>query len=384
MLAIGVAGSLGPAMPTLRWGIYAKLATVACLLLLAMLARYNAVVAAVPIMILSIARSSGTLGLNRIVLPGACGLLLCIVLQFVATMTTELLTTYHTNPWVFLAIFDVGGIIYRMPDRREQETYYAQLPARLRGAGSLDRLLETYNPANVDSMLPSVASLLALRAGGGKAYDWGGQPAAFGCAMDSNPSAPPNNKISTYCFELTNEEKTSLFRLWITSVSHFPFVWLLHKMSAFRHQIHFDNQPVWDDAFFPGSGFREEVETYDLPHADLIAKLNRFQTKVKRIVFHQHTWIPIYRSWGYLLLTGFIICACLWAPTEERVQIALISASGLAHAGGLFLLACSAEYRYYHYLIYISVLTSFLLLRTYLTTQFEQADESPDSERVSG
>jgi hypothetical protein len=68
---------------------------------------------------------------------------------------------------------------------------------------------------------------------------------------------------------------------------------------------------------------------------------------------------------------------------EERVQIALIAASGLAHAGKLFLLACSAEYRYYHYLIYTGVLASFLLLRTYLT-RFEQADESPDSERVGG
>jgi hypothetical protein len=69
---------------------------------------------------------------------------------------------------------------------------------------------------------------------------------------------------------------------------------------------------------------------------------------------------------------------------KERVQIALIAASGLAHAGRLFLLACSAEYRYYHYLIYTGVLASFLLLRTYLTTRFEQADESPDSERVGG
>jgi hypothetical protein len=44
---------------------------------------------------------------------------------------------------------------------------------------------------------------------------------------------------------------------------------------------------------------------------------------------------------------------------EERVQIALIAASGLAHAGKLFLLACSAEYRYYHYLIYTGVLAHF-------------------------
>jgi hypothetical protein len=70
----------------------------------------------------------------------------------------------------------------------------------------------------------SVTSLLAVRAGVGNAVDWDSKPPAFGCAMDSDPSTPPNNKISTNCFELTNEEKNSLFRLWKTSVIHFSLV----------------------------------------------------------------------------------------------------------------------------------------------------------------
>jgi hypothetical protein len=366
MLAIGVSGSLEPVSARLRWADYAKLAVVAGMLFLAMLVRHNAGFAAVPIMILSIARSTEKLRLGRITYPGAIGLLLCIILQFGATLTTEFLSAYHTNPWGYLAIFDIAGIIYRMPDRQEQETYYAQLPARLRGEGSLDRLLQTYNPSDVLSMFPSVGSALALRAGIRKA-ERDGHPSALGCAMDSDPSAPPNNKISTYCFELTNEEKLSLFRLWITSATDFPVAWLLHRMSAFRHQIHLDDQPVWD-AFFPvQDGFRKIVEIYDFRDADLIANLNWFQIKVKRSLSHPYTWMPIYRPWGYLLLSAFIVGVCLFSPTEARVQVALISSSGIAHAGGLFLLAWSTDYRYYQYLTYTSMLALFLLLRTYLT-----------------
>jgi hypothetical protein len=57
--------------------------------------------------------------------------------------------------------------------------------------------------------------------------------------------------------------------------------------------------------FFPEDGFREQMMIYDLPNADLIANLNRFQTKVKSIFSHPYTWIPIYRPWSYLLLCLF-------------------------------------------------------------------------------
>jgi hypothetical protein len=59
MLAIGTAGSLEPISPPRQWRTYVKLAIIASLLLMAMLARHNAGFAAVPIMILSIVRSIG-------------------------------------------------------------------------------------------------------------------------------------------------------------------------------------------------------------------------------------------------------------------------------------------------------------------------------------
>jgi hypothetical protein len=365
MVAIGVAGSLTPVSSRPRWGTYVKLAIVSGMLFLAMLVRYNSGFAAVPIMVLSIARTSRRLRLGRIIYPSIAGILGCVVLQVGATLVTESFSTYKTNPWGYIAIFDTAGIIYRIPDRQEQENYYAQLPSRVRGEGSLDRLLRMYSPRNMITLLPSVTSLLDFRAGLANAIvDWGGQPPAFGCAMDTDPAAPPNNKISTNCFEWTEEEKQSFLQVWKASVTHFPLAWLSHRISIFLRQIRLDSEPL-RDAFFPEYGFRELVEAYDSPHAYLIANLNTFQNNLKRILAHPYTSVPIYRPWAYLLLSGLIIGACLFSATEKRVEIALIAASGIAHSGGVFLLACSAEYRYLQYMIYTSILGLFLLLMTY-------------------
>jgi hypothetical protein len=112
MLAIGIVGSLEPVAPTRRRGSYVRLILIANLLLMAMLARHNAGFAALPIMILSIMRVFGMhLRLYRVAVAVAVGLLICVLLQFFAILTTEYLATCKTNVWVTLAIFDVAGII---------------------------------------------------------------------------------------------------------------------------------------------------------------------------------------------------------------------------------------------------------------------------------
>jgi len=369
MMAIGAAGSLEPVSSTRRWVSYVKLAIIASLLLMAMLARHNAVFAAVPIMILSIARFLGKHPpLYRIAVPSAVGLLVSVLLQFCGGLTTEYLATYKTNVWGQLAIFDVAGIIYRMPDHQQQQTFYARVPPRLRGAGSVDRLLETYDPSNSLTIQWGPEELLALRADGNAVVP-GKQP-AFGCAMDNDPSAPPNNVFDTYCFELTEQEKGSLIQLWSTSVIHFPLEWLSHRMSVFRHVI---GTPY-------GSVYMDQKPEYWLakilghPAPDL----KRFQTRVKwfldRLTVHL---MLLYKPWVYLALTITIIGACLLSLAEERLQIALIAASGLAHEAGLFLLAPASDYRYSHYMIYTSIVALLLLLRTYLIGPLREGTAQP-------
>jgi len=79
-----------------------------------------------------------------------------------------------------------------------------------------------------------------------------------------------------------------------------------------------------------------------------------------RLSQHLFFWRP----WCYLALTVLLIGACLAFRTPERIEIALIAASGLAHEGGLFLLAPAGEFRYSHYMIYTSGLALLLFLKT--------------------
>jgi len=106
--------------------------------------------------------------------------------------------------------------------------------------------------------------------------------------------------------------------------------------------------------------------------------LNRFQTRVKwfldRLTVHL---MLLYKPWVYLALTITIIGACLLSLAEERLQIALIAASGLAHEAGLFLLAPASDYRYSHYMIYTSIVALLLLLRTYLIGPLREGTAQP-------
>ncbi len=205
-------------------------------------------------------------------------------------------------------------------------------------------------------MLWGPGDLLILRAGGnaGNSVVLGPQP-AIGCAMDEDPSAPPNNVFDTLCFELTKDEKTSLIKLWSTLVIHYPLAWLSHRMALFHYLIGWN---PYDSVYM-----EQHPVDWGKIYGVSTPKLNGLQTKVKWLLVHLK---PIFRPWVYLVLTISIISACLLSITEERLHIALIAASGLAHEGGLFLVAASAEYRFSHYMIYTSVLALLLLIRTYL------------------
>lgn len=384
MLALGTVGSLEPVSRTRRSWAYLKLGIIASLLLMAMLTRHNAGFAAVPIMILSIVRFAGKdyRYLHRIATSTVVGLLVCVLLQFCALLTTEYLATYNKNIWASLATFDVAGIIYRMPDQQQQETSYARVPTRLQG--SLDQLLKSYDPVSGDSLFWNAQETLAFLAGTVPE-----KRPAFGCTfehdtdskpMDKDPSAPPNNLVAKNgvqvdfledfmglrCFNLTAQEKASLIQLWSTLVIHHPLAYLFHRMSVFRRVIgrHHWDYVYMEDHNWPAAwpaDWAPKIYGHPMP------TLNWFQTKVKSLLvrFSAHVW-PIYMPLSYLVLTITTIGACLFSYAEERLQIALIAASGLTLEMGLFLLAPASDYRYSHYMVYTSVIALLLLMRTHL------------------
>jgi hypothetical protein len=382
MLALGTVGSLEPVSRTRRSWAYLKLGIIASLLLMAMLTRHNAGFAAVPIMILSIVRFAGIdyRYLQRIAASSVVGLLVCVLLQFCAMLTTGYLATHKSNIWVSLATFDVAGIIYRMPDQQQQETSYARVPTRLQG--SLDQLLKSYDPGNLGSLFWNDRETLAYLAGTVPE-----KRRAFGCTwqhdtdskrMDKDFSAPPNNLVAKngvqvdledfmglWCFKLTAQEKASLIQLWSTLVIHHPLAYLFHRMSVSRRVI---GRHHWDYVFMENqlpadwpTDWAPKIYGHPMPTP------NWFQTKVKSLLvrFSAHLW-PIYTPLSYVVLTIATIGACLLSYTEERLQIALIAASGLTLEMGLFLLAPASDYRYSHYMVYTSVIALLLLARTYL------------------
>jgi hypothetical protein len=359
MLAIGGTGSLEPFSATRRWAICVTLTMITSVLFMAMLtaddnARFAAVpfFAAVPIMILSIVRVWGTSPpVHRIAVSSAAGLMICVLLQFCALQTTEYLATYKTSGWTSLVLFDVAGIIYRMPDHQQQQTFYAQIPARLQGPGSLEGLLETYDPTTSDRLLWSPDGNTV-------------EPTAPGKQPGLRCVTPLNNEFNelddAFCFDLTDKEKGSLLQLWSTLVMHYPLAWLSHKMSVFRRNI---GRHHWDYVYM------EQEPAYWAPriYGQPAPKLNWLQTRVKSLIARVsvHVW-PLYMPLSYLVLTIVTISACFLSYTEERLQIALIAASGLSQEMGVFLLAFGNAYRHSHYMIYTSVIALLLLLQTYL------------------
>jgi hypothetical protein len=253
------------------------------------------------------------------------------------------------------------------PDHQQQQASYALVPARLQGPGSLDRLLETYNLGNSSTLFGSPEELLAIRAGA-NAVESAVSRSAFGCAVDTDPSKPPNNMFDTECFELTDKEKGSLKRLWSTLVIRHPFLWLFRRLVARWH---------WDYSYMDQQPEYWVPKNYGHP----APKLNWLQIELKRFLVHM---TPIYQPWVYLLVTCSIIGVCLLSRTEQHLQISFIAASGLAHELGLFLLAPSSDYRYSHYMIYTSVIGLLLLLRTYLIGLFVEPPGSTSPRRTKG
>jgi hypothetical protein len=78
------------------------------------------------------------------------------------------------------------------------------------------------------------------------------------------------------------------------------------------------------------------------------------------------SWHCIFRPWVYLMIGMVVILAYLKSHTPQRMQIALIAASGFAHEAGLFVGVLMAGFRYSHYMIYTSLLAFLLFLQTVL------------------
>lgn len=340
MLALGMAGTIDTEPPPPRYRNYAKCILAAGFLFIAILFRGNALFATVPIMALCIGRCFGPcLYFHRFIISIVFGALVCLALVFLSGPVNRSIAECRTNSWASLAIFDIAGTIYNTPQPESRQTLYEHIPTRIRGNGSLERLLELYNSKH---WLPLFMSQ---------------RPALF-LPTTSQPLCV--NVIDASGFYLTEPEKASLIQLWKISITGHSLAWLSHRLSVFRHVIGFNHDYLWSPVFMEPNGFSgwHEAEIGRNP------ELNKFQTSVKWVlVYMSNTWF--FRPWIYLLLDAAIIVLCLVRYNAQRAQIGLIAASGLTHETGLFLLAPSPDSRYSHYMIYASLVALLLIMRTF-------------------
>jgi hypothetical protein len=110
MLAIGIAGAIEPSPR--QYQRSTKIALSMAIIFLGICARYNAVLAAAPIMTLCILRATRTERyFPGLMVSGTLGALLSVVFLFWASMLNHSLTRYHTNTWAFSALSEAYPVV---------------------------------------------------------------------------------------------------------------------------------------------------------------------------------------------------------------------------------------------------------------------------------
>jgi hypothetical protein len=335
-LAIGMAGAIKPVSAPAGYRCIAKFALGSMFLFSAILCRHNALFAVMPLVGLGVVRGLGTdRSTRRLVAGGVIGGLVFGGLLLGAMLVNNALTSYRVATLHVAALFDIAGVIHGLSDADEQKAIYDRVPPQARGSGSLENLIHTYSPDNASTLFQL-------------------EDPAF------RPEPFTQNKIVNEESDLSAQDQRALVNLWLETVFNHPLVWLRHRISVFETVTGFRYEPV-SPVFMKPNGYPDWVARIYGHHSP---DLNLFQKGVNWLLVHLSEQTFFWRPWCYLVLTVLLIGASLAFHTPERIEIALIAASGLAHEGGLFLVAPSSDFRYSHYMIYTSGLALLLFLKT--------------------
>jgi len=339
-LAIGMAGAIKPVLTATGYRCIAKFALGSMFLFAALLCRHNALIAVMPLVALGVVRGLGAdRSPRRLVAGSVIGGLAFAAMLFGATLVNNALTSHRALTWHLCAFFDIAGVIHGLPDADEQKAIYDRLPAQVRGSGSLENLIHTYSPDNVETLFQLEHPAF--------------RPEPF-------TRAQPNIIVGES--DLSAQDQRALMNLWLETVFHHPLAWLRHRISVFQAITGFRfHHELSTMVFMHPNGYPGWVKHIYGYHSP---ELNVFQKGVNWVLAHLSEQTFFWQPWCYLVLTVLLIGACLAFRTLERIEIALIAASGLAHEGGLFLFAPGAEFRYSHYMIYTSGLALLLFLKT--------------------
>lgn len=356
VLALGLAATMRPfaVQPKTLFVLHAA-ATLAALMLAIML-RYNAVFAALPILALCALRAIGTPTLRRAIIAGVVAVCGCAVLVAAGVRISNAMAVYHRRPAMSVQIFDVSGVIAYLKDRDAQQALYDRIPAIIRAPGGLDKLLTVYPSYYWETPFAEDA-----------------REAAFACPLrDETPRLHRLSRFDT-CFFVTDAESRAMQRLWIDTIAHHPLLWLFHRIQMFRHVVGANDRHLWEGSFMRQAKGRSltGVDLSGRIYGDKVPRPTRLQQAISDTFERlSNTWL--YRPWIYLLLGAGVVGTAVWRRDWAYLDTIVVGTSGLAHEAGLFFLAPSADFRYSHYMIYASAFSAALLLRTELVRRRTQ------------
>ncbi len=298
----------GPA-PRLRRFLWGALA-----ILCALLFRYNAVLAAVPLLIYGaweLGRKLSSM-VWRAVVAVLAGLAATAALVGVGAGINRSLTTRNEFPIQSILIFDIAGVSVLTGRTDFLDTASRKLPEVLRGQRSvpIEALRSSYYPSTWTPLV------------------W----------LDGSPLA-----VST-----SRAEVDELAAVWSRAVLEEPRAYLTHRLHVFEQVIGAHQALLFAPVYFaiprgsPDYALASrsfQIETNIAPTQDVL----RDAVAVSATLF-------TYRPWFWLGLNVLLIGVAV-RVSSRRTALVAIGSSGLLYELALLFLAPSADYRYSHWLV---------------------------------
>lgn len=247
---------------------------------------------------------------------GATGLLLAA-----SMIINGAIADRNTHPLLSVALFDVAGVIVHSDDAVTKAEIFDALPASFTRGRSTGRLEETYSARDWQAMLRGDDPGLKV-------------PERF-VAEELRGFAP-----------LDDIERDTLKALWFDVIAAHPLAYLKHRTMVFW-EVAGGPRAQWAPAFFKPDGYPLEIQSVLAPPTRQSPFHRTLENALIKLSFY-----PPYKPWFYLLAAIGLLA---YSTIKRRKILVIENALYLgvvAHMGGLFLLAPSADYRYSHFAIF--------------------------------
>ena len=295
-------------------------------LLLAALAtavRHNGAAGAFPLIALFLFQSvrTGARTLPRLAVATIGGLVVTLLLFLGTKQVSTWSVDVQRHFWRVAAIYDIAGTSY-------QENAYLFYPDVIQD-GSLDNVRKLYSPRSLTPLLlgQQVHALPWQRMEKGKPIE----------LKLSNPSL--NQRL------LSN---------WMDVIVNHSAAYLTHRYDVFASLVTRSPWGLWGPVF-------DAVYPNDMGIAERPVKDSAYFAYIKLLALQSLIFVPLL----YLILSAFAVLPALVFGLRFQNHTLLVASalygSGLAHMGGLFFLAASADFRYSHWMITTTVLATSLV-----------------------